>query len=33
MAREKAVEMAAARVPDLPAYRVTVEDGRVLVDV
>jgi nitrite reductase/ring-hydroxylating ferredoxin subunit len=33
LAREKAAEMAAARVGDLRAYRVTVENGRVLVDV
>jgi nitrite reductase/ring-hydroxylating ferredoxin subunit len=33
MAREKMAEMAKARVDDLPTYRVTVEDGRVLVDV
>ncbi|HIH03259.1 MAG TPA: hypothetical protein HA263_05225, partial [Methanoregulaceae archaeon] len=33
LAREKAAEMAAARVGDLQAYRVTVENGRVLVDV
>ncbi|MEN6519446.1 MAG: non-heme iron oxygenase ferredoxin subunit [Methanospirillum sp.] len=33
LAREKAAEMAAARVGDLQAYRVTVENGRVLVEV
>jgi nitrite reductase/ring-hydroxylating ferredoxin subunit len=33
MAREKAAEMASVRVSDLPVYRVTVENGRVLVDV
>ncbi len=33
MAREKAAEMATARVGDLPVYRVTVENGRVLVEV
>jgi 3-phenylpropionate/trans-cinnamate dioxygenase ferredoxin component len=33
MAREKAAEMAAARVGDLPVYPVTVENGRVLVGV
>lgn len=33
MAREKAAEMAAARVGDLPAYRVQVENGRVLVEL
>lgn len=33
MAREKAAEMATARVGDLPAYRVRVENGRVLVEV
>ena len=33
MAREKAAEMARAPVADLPVYRVTVENGRVLVDV
>ena len=31
MAREKAAEMARAPVADLPVYRVTVENGRVLV--
>ncbi|MEN6341517.1 MAG: Rieske 2Fe-2S domain-containing protein [Methanospirillum sp.] len=33
LAREKAAEMARARPADLPVYRVTVADGRVLVDV
>jgi len=33
MAREKAAEMATARVADLPAYRVRVENGRVLVEI
>ena len=33
MARTKAAEMARAPVADLPVYRVTVENGRVLVDV
>lgn len=33
LAREKAAEMAKARIGDLPVYRVTVEDGRVFVDV
>ena len=33
MARQKAAEMAAARVGDLLVYQVTVENGRVLVDV
>lgn len=33
MARTKAVEMARAPVADLPVYRVTVENGRVLVEV
>lgn len=31
MAREKAAEMARAPIADLPVYRVTVENGRVLV--
>jgi 3-phenylpropionate/trans-cinnamate dioxygenase ferredoxin subunit len=33
MAREKAAEMAKARVGDLPVYRVAVENGKVLVEV
>jgi nitrite reductase/ring-hydroxylating ferredoxin subunit len=33
MARQKAAEMAAARVGYPPVYRVSVETGRVLVDV
>ncbi len=33
MAREKVAEMARAPVAGLPVYRVTVENGRVLVDV
>ena len=33
MAREKAAEMAMARVGDLPVYPVRVEDGRILVGV
>ena len=32
MAREKAAEMARAPIADLPVYRVTVENGRVLVE-
>ena len=33
LARQKAAEMARARPGDLPVYRVTVENGRVLIDI
>lgn len=33
MAREKMAEMGAVRPADLPVYRVTVENGRVLVEI
>lgn len=33
LAREKAAEMATVRPGDLPVYRVTVENGRVLIEV